>query len=298
MVDNIIKSLNSLHYETCSEQEIYNLFISLGTGSAILANYYPAINKYPPNFFTRATIYNPNLETITKVSRLSYPPAEINYRFGGYQRASTPYKSMFYGTRLQSLEPNDLYSSIKTCLKETIVDYNELLKDGKKVMISLWQTVSQIKLFAIFQNDQFLLKNIHMAEVNEAYQLWLTSTPKNLQEDTHKILNFIAEHFSIPVGRDYHLYKPSAVISQYLIDRLAMFNHYIDGVVFPSTKVEGQELNIAIKPMSADFKLSCSNIMDCTFLPNQKLLIEKRTQISERQEDFNFDESCNIEINV
>lgn len=132
MIDSIINSLNSLNCGTCTEQEIYNLFISLGPGSAILANYHPIINGQPPNCFTRATIYNPNIETITKVSRLSYPPSEINYKFGGYQRASTLYKSMFYGTRLQSLDTKDVYSSIKTCLKETIVDYNELLKEGKK----------------------------------------------------------------------------------------------------------------------------------------------------------------------
>lgn len=288
MVMQIINSLNQIDYKNCNEKDIVNVFSRLGVGSAIIANYHPGTDTIPPNFFTRSTIYNPTIENITNLSRLSYPPVEINYKYGGYQRASTPYRSMFYATRLQSINEPDVLSSIRTCLKESIKDYDEHVSNGNRVMLSLWYAYHRINLFSIFHKKEFLINNKHMAEVHNAFNEWQKTTPKTIQNATLEILEYLAERFAIPVGEEHHTYKPSGVISQYLIDRLILNGYPVDGVVFPSTKVKGQELNIAINPMSVDVKLKCCRILDCAFLPNEIIQIEKSVNINLGQFDFDL----------
>lgn len=296
--EQIIQSLRELDYVTCIENNVTDLIKQYGAGGGIIAKYHQGDQNNPPNFFTRATIYDPAFEQISTVSRISYPPIEINYQFAKYQRASTPYRPMFYGSRLQSINTDDVYSSIRTALKETIHDYNDLLKRNLNVTISLWYTIEPLFLFAVFSHEQFLENNSHVKEVNIAFQNWIDHTDVKLKNNTFELLNFLAERFAEPVGQNPEIYKSSSIISQYLIDRLSMLNYPIDGIVFPSTKVIGKELNIALNPLSTEFKLSCSNVMDCKFLPGERLQIQRKANLSHGQIKFEYNQNVNIEIDL
>lgn len=296
--EEIIQSLRMLDYSTCKENNVVDLIKQYGAGGGIIAQYHQGNQYNPPNLFTRATIYDPASEQITNVARISYPPIEINYQYAKYQRASTPYRPMFYGSRLQSINTEDVYSSLRTALKETIHNYDELVENNMNVIISLWYTIEPIFLFAIFSDEQFMESNPYAEEVNLAFQNWINNTPEQLRSNTFELLNFLAERFSEPVGQNPNVYKSSSIIAQYLLDRISMLNYPIDGIVFPSTKVHGKELNVAINPLSTDFKLSCVKVMDCKFLADEKIQILRRTDLQLRQMDFDFTENVNIEIDL
>jgi len=294
----IIQSLNDLDYATSKESDVVNLIKQIGAGGGIIAQYHQGNQYNPPNLFTRATIYDPANEQISNVARISYPPIEINYKYAKYQRASTPYRPMFYGSRLQSINTDDVYSSIRTALKETIHDYDELVTGNKNVIISLWYTIEPIFLFAVFSNEQFMENNPHAQEVQVAFQNWINNTPVELRSNTFELLNFLAERFSEPVGQNPDVYKSSSIIAQYMLDRISMLNYPINGIVFPSTKVIGKELNVALNPLSTDFKLSCVKVMDCKFLPDEKIQVQRRADLELRQLEFEFTEDVNIEIDL
>lgn len=296
--EEIIQSLQNLNYETCKENQVVDLIKQYGAGGGIIAQYHQGNQYNPPNLFTRATIYDPAREQISNIARLSYPPIEINYEYAKYQRASTPFRPMFYGSRLQSIDTDDVYSSMKTAIKETIHDYNELVDNNKNVIISLWYTLEPIFLFAVFNNEQFMENNPYANEVKIAFQNWLKATPEELQTNTYSLLNFLAERYSEPVGQNPYIYKTSSIITQYLLDRISMLNYPIDGIVFPSTKVVGKELNVALNPISTDFKLSCVKVLDCKFLPNEVIQIQRRADLQMRQMEFEFTENVNIEIKL
>jgi len=296
--EEIIQALKDLDYSTCKENNVVDLIKKFGAGGGIMAQYHQGNQYNPPNLFTRATIYDPASEQISNVSRISYPPIEINYEYARYQRVSTPYRPMFYGSRLESLSTDDVYSSMRTALKETIHDYDELVENNKNVIISLWYTIEPIFLFAVFSHEQFMANNPHANEVKLAFQNWINNTPEELRTNTYALLNFLAERFSEPVGQNPDVYKSSSIIAQYMIDRISMLNYPIDGIVFPSTKVQGRELNVALNPLSTDFKLSCTKILDCKFLPNEKIQIQRKADLELRQLEFEFTENVNIEVDL
>lgn len=290
----VIEKLTGLNLEYATEMDIVEIMHQAGSAGGVITKYHPAYGSQAvPNFFVRATNYNPDSEEITSTDRLRYPPLEYNTDF---QRASTPSRPMFYATRYKSKESEDSISAIRTCLLETIDDYDELVSEGKRVAISLRYNIAQLNLYSIFNWNEFQSRNPEHAEVVESFNAAIKKLSENEVDNTQLILNYLSERFHIPVGENANLYKPSAVLTQYLLDKLTQLD--IDGVVFPSTKVLGKEVNVAIIPTKSDEKLIVNKVLDCEYKPNRIVEIQSRAGIAHGSKEVKFTEDVKIEIDL
>src|SRR5690606_18318960 len=140
---------------------------------------------------------------------------------------------------------------------------DELVHLGKRVAISLRYNVLPLKLYSIFNWEEFQSRNPEHAEVVNSFNDTITQLPPEQVNNTHLLLDYLSERFNIPVGANENLYKPSAVITQYLLPKLSELD--IDGVVFPSTKVTGKEVNVALIPEKSDQKLVVTTVLDCEY---------------------------------
>lgn len=292
----IVEKLKQLNLTTANEEDIVSIMLKAGRGGGIITDYHPAYTENDvPNFFVRASNYNSNKEQIISTDRLSYPPLKFNEK---YQRASTPQKPMFYAVRYQSIYEKDSFSAIKTCLLETIVDYEEMVSPGSRVAISLRYNMFPIKLYSIFNWQEFQDSNPQYKEVVAAFIEAINERSESEKEDTKIFLNYLSEIFCLPVGVDQNLYKPSAIITQYLIDKMINLNIEIDGIVFPSTKVKGKELNVALIPAKSDQKLVVAKVLDGVYKPNRKVEIQRIAEIKYGSKDVNFNEIKQFEIDL
>ena len=72
----------------------------------------------------------------------------------------------------------------------------------------------------------------------------------------------------------------------------------IDGIVFPSTKVKGKELNVALTPDASDQKLAVCKVLDCEYLPDGIVQIQQRADLTHPEKDVIFNEKVKIDINL
>ena len=292
--EEVINKLKELDLGSASEVDIVQLMGQYGKAGAIVTKYHPAIGPDPvPNFFVRASNYNPSNESIIHTDRLRYPPLDYNT---SYQRVSTPSRPMFYGVRFKSTLEDDMLSAIKTCLLETISDYDQLVKDGTRVAISLRYNVDVLNLYSVFNWNDFQEQNPENQEVVAAFTATIGELEEPFITNTRLILDYLSERFYIPVGEDESLYKPSSVISQYLLNKLGGYG--IDGIVFPSTKVKGKELNVALNPDASDTKLSVCKVLDCEYLPHGIVQIQRRAELKHPEKDVHFNEDVKIDISL
>lgn len=75
-------------------------------------------------------------------------------------------------------------------------------------------------------------------------------------------------------------------------------NIEIDGIVFPSTKVKGKELNVALIPAKSDQKLVVAKVLDGVYKPNRKVEIQRIAEIKYGSKDVNFNEIKQFEIDL
>lgn len=125
----------------------------------------------------------------------------------------------------------------------------------------------------------------------------LTSSPE-IQQNTKLVQDYLSERFHIPVGSQEHLYKPSAIITQHLLTLPKLIEEDIDGVLFPSTKVLGKELNVAMIPEKSNQKLRVTKVFDCEYKPNKIVELQKAADIEPDSTIVKFNEKLNFSIDL
>ena len=155
-------------------------------------------------------------------------------------------------------------SAWKTSLQETIGNYDEFVYSGKRDAISFRYIIETLRLFSIFNWREFQDRNSENKEVIESFNATISGLQEPIITNTRLILDYLSERFHILVGKNEFLYKPSEVITKYLIDKLNRYG--IDEVVFPSTKVKGNELNVALTPDASDQKISVCKVLNSEYL--------------------------------
>lgn len=292
---DIISSLKRLEkkLDEVGEKDFFDIFKYYGPIGAILTTLHPGDNNGQiPNLFVRASNYDPRKEKILTTDRLKYPPTVKNK---SYQRASTPSRPMFYAVKHKSIEHPDINSAIRTCLLETIGNYEELLSTEQRVVISLFYNFRPLTLFSIFGWSEFQSKNHNMQEINSDFERTLRGLSPELLNNTKLLLDYLAERYCIPVGQNESQYKPSAILTQYLLNYRYL---EADGVIFPSVKSNGHELNVAIIPNSYEQKMCITKVMDCIYKPNKIVEIQKRAIVQRGFKKIKFNENVSIEINL
>jgi len=252
----IIEKLNKLDLSTYPEDEIKTLLKQLGEHGVIVTTLHPGkrilrarINKEPGEF--------------DKISKLSYKPQEYNKT---YMRASTPGKTMFYG----SIVPEILGTSEPgTARITTIYEISDFVRNTETIgeqtiTFSVWEVQKDINLISLMHYRKFQ----RPTELSENLQKEFTEFIKRHPEKelpSIEIAEFLGEQFAKEVKpeNDYD-YQISAIYSE-IVTELGN-----DGVLYPSVKLAGEGINVAITVESVKTKLKLVHAGECTIYKNGK----------------------------
>lgn len=229
--------------------------------------------------------------------QLTYKPSHLNKTC---QRASLPGKSMFYGSILpENILEGDL-NNVRVAPTFEAVPWlrDKTTKGYGKITFTKWVVTNTLNLIAIVQHENFQNKNSYIRELMDKYDEFLAKNVER-KNDSMIFCNFLANEFAKEVKSKDYEYLITATFTKFLIDQ------GFDGVIYPSVKLEGAGLNIAITPKAADMKLQLTLALECsayklldrTFLDNdyQALLYPNQTHFDyfeTEEEDHEGMENC------
>jgi hypothetical protein len=200
-------------------------------------------------------------EEFEKVSELSYKPQEYNTT---YQRASTPFRTMFYGSIVPKikgeLEPDSARFTVASELSQHLRSLDSVGEED--IVFSIWEVQDDIELVSLVHHQKFERPTKLSIQLRKEFE----EVVKNSPETANKMLEvseFLGNEFaklSIGIHTDYMI---SALFSE-------LVTKSYDGVLYPSVRLAGEGINIAITNKSADEKLCFMEAMNCTIYKNKK----------------------------
>lgn len=179
-------------------------------------------------------------EVFSKNSELSFLPSEKNTK---YQRASTPYNTMFYGSVLhEGITPGELEDVRIVGIFECIPFLRDTSLDGEqKITFGKWVVTRDIPLLAIVQYSDFMNKTEYVKEMNRGFEVFIRKYPE-MKERTTKIIGFLASEFAKKVTNNEYEYLITSLFTERILEkRLA-------GIFYPSARINGDGYNVAIHP--------------------------------------------------
>jgi len=194
------------------------------------------------------------------------------------KRASTPNKTMFYGSIIQdsqSEEENRMIAASET---------SNLLREGidttgiEKITYGRWLVIKDINLIALINENTYanVLNNPFLSELKSAYNKSIKSTP-GFETKNRKINSFFVEEFSksnIKYDYDYFL---SAMFTE-----IISYDLQFDGVIYPSVQIGGQlGFNVAIKPETVDNNMILDFVSESTLYKKGDISLNLIDKISE-----------------
>lgn len=208
------------------------------------------ITLHPGKEIIRGRPHKHVIDRFEERSQLSYKPQNFNTT---YQRASTPNRTMFYG----AFAP-DLQSETEPLPRQTIIrEVDDFFCDKdtfglKKVTFSLWQVLQNLNLVAIVSHEKFERESLLFRELNSGYHRLIQQQSRDVEMQL-AISKFLGHEFAKEVDRNHHeRYMISAIFSEIITDL------GFDGVIYPSYRMGGHGLNIALTPFASDYKIQLS----------------------------------------
>ena len=249
-IDNLIDSLKNLDLSTYPNKEIRSLLEQIGKISTLELYFHKGrqVMRARPN-------ENEEIR-YRKKSELSYKPQQFNTT---YQRASTPYRKMFYASCL-SENPNDneIQSMRIPCILESVPEVqNNNLSFIKKITFGRWEVIDDLKLFPIILNETYYQNTIFLKEIADYYKKNNELFDQILTEKSEKIQLFLANEFAKENIKEDYDYMISAIFAELVTE-----NKY-DGIFYPSVRTSGKGFNIAITPKATE-KLRLIAAGECT----------------------------------
>lgn len=264
---SIINELKSLDLSTYPYEQILEIIQSIGNIGSI------KIDLPVGKSIIRS---RPNEPEIVFSSRkeLSYKPATANTT---YQRASTPYQTMFYGCPIPDSNQEGAEGSARVC---TTFETSYLMRDNQdgeqKMTFSRWRVKKPISVFIFCHNKDFYTKN---PWVNILFQEYLKNAQKMRDDEFQSSLmlnSFFADEFAKRVAdkHDYN-YMISAIFSEITIKTQ---KGEMGGIYYPSVRADGMAYNIAIKPERVKDSLELVAAGECTLYKiGQKCFLDAET---------------------
>ena len=236
-IEHIISEFKQLNLSTYPEKEIKDLFNKVGGIASIVVTFHKgkSVMRARPNY---------NGERFSKTSELSFKPQEYNKT---YQRASTPYQTMFYATSIpDNIEKGELDNARIVGISETIPMLRDKELSGyQKISFGRWYAEEDVNLMAIVHEKSYYEKSSYTRELVEAHKNFIAKVPKDIAERSIKIQDYLASEFSKEqINGDYD-YMISAIFAENMV------KNGLDGIIYPSVRVGGQGFNIAITPNAA-----------------------------------------------
>lgn len=233
-INLIIDQLKQLDLATYPKEEIEKLLRQTGKIGYVVVTFHrgKAMIRARPN--------SPG-ERFEASKDYSFKPQEFNKT---YQRASTPNKTMFYATIIpENLQPGELDNMRVIGVAEAIPMLRDKTKSGyQKISFGKWIVREDINLMAIIHKEEYSKESSYTKELKDAYDQFIRNTPSDVLERSMAYTSFLADQFSkLEIRGDYD-YMISALFSELMTDI------GLDGVLFPSVRVEGKGFNVAITP--------------------------------------------------
>lgn len=199
------------------------------------------------------------------VQDFSYNPTPSN----NYNRANLPNQSMFYGNiAVKDASPDSYYKNLSnsryvTMLETTSFIYDTNTTASERITFSQWNVIHPINLIIMCHPTMFpdVANNFLLQDMKKNYNLFLHNVP-NDRFDVKELdakMKFFSEEFAKPIkATENYKYKITANLSNILLQK-----EYIDGIVFPSVKAEGDySLNVAIKPSIVDQRMKLDYVVE------------------------------------
>jgi len=241
-----LRNLNLSKYPTDQIKELMKHF-----GKVAVIEY----KLHPGKIILRARPKDEQWPYITRAA-LSYKPQYMNK---AYQRASTPNRTMFYGSVIpEEIDKGDLDSERIVVTMEA----SQWLRCNKtcgvrRIAYSKWEVISDIKMIAVLQNRDFYDASAHTRKIVNDFTQFVERHPEH-RETSLLVSDYLAGEFGKEQTPSDYDYVISALYTEYLT------NSGFDGVLYPSVRVKGQGFNVAITPEAAESKIKLVAAGECT----------------------------------
>lgn len=280
-MDNTVKSLKKLESFDLSKypyKEIKELITEIRSTVGIIMTLHPGktILRARPNY---------GGERFHKVGDIGYKPAKSNKT---YQRASTPYNTMFYGSTVsETATEEELQMARIIGVFEAVPFIKDPESEGEQIITySKWTVVKDIPLVSIIHHKDFKRENSYAKEQREYYERFLAEHPKHVSDKARLVNDFFANQFAKDLTPNDYDYMLSAIYTE-----LATENGFA-GVFYPSVRTGGEGFNVAIHPSYIDNKYIVPEVVgECTMYKRGKnSIVDNDTivELSEGQEEFEF----------
>ncbi len=269
-VAGILKSIANIDLTTFPYSTIKPLIEKLGM--------VPSMSKflYPGNGLIRARLYEKGEKTFTKLSDLSFKPAELNTT---YQRASTPNQTVFYGTIANPKDDNGQFDSrLAGTLESMKWIHDPSVNRIQRIAFGRWDTTSKIRLNAVIHHTAFHPINFEIKEMYDEFNEFIQLIPE-MQTGAAAIADFFSARFADKEAcpEKSHLYMLSAMWAE------ASINAGLDGVLYPSVQSDGEHFCVALAPTSCT-KMRLSVAGESTIFKYKKQVIMTNELICELNE--------------
>lgn len=254
-IEEIINQLKDLDSSKYPKMEIQELMRKVGLICDIVVHFEEGI----PIMRGRP---NEPLERFENKSDYSFKPQCYNKT---YQRASTPDKTMFYGVvpnskNISKITPDELKGMRLSVFCELF--HNGLnIEKTPKISFGRWQVKKgeQLNILAIIQEEKYKESNKLLTELRIAYNCFINRDfDKNLKEKSLNYGTYLANEFSKAEISNDSDYIISAAFSE-----IVSKHKQLDGILYPSVRVDGRYFNIAIKPEVVNSKLELTDVGEC-----------------------------------
>lgn len=252
IVSDIIKKMSDLDLSKYPFTETQELIRSLGKNGYLIftLHYGKSLTRARPG------------KGYSQKSDLSYLPQDKNKKC---QRASTPNKTMFYGTISQDGASLDRTRMIAASECSSLLRGGIETKGIEMITYGRWAIIKDINLVVILGEDIYsnTSDNPLLSELKKAYQHFISSNPE-MSESIKSISNFFATEFAKKDIREDYDYFMSALFTEVITKDLGY-----DGVMYPSVQSGGEwGFNVAIKPEVVDKNMILEMVLETTLYKN------------------------------
>jgi len=265
-VQEIIKKLKSIPLNQDNIEQYSIEYNKLGFIGIIETHLHPGKNIF------RSRINEAN-ESFTSAAQISYPPKPSSI-FG---RANCPNVGMFYGTYTPSeVTENEIDAAYLVNAFEICPFLRDSSSIGEtKITIGKWQVTNEIRLATIIFHKDFQNKTRLANSLNEDFMEYINNHSQ-YKEETILWNNFISSEFAKPVEEVNSInYIISATYTDFFIRK------GFDGIIYPTVKLEGRGLNIALKTTSVDSCLQLRQVAEGKFYKKEKKTVMDWERICE-----------------
>ncbi len=254
-VENILKTLSGLDLSRYPIKEIVYLLRKIGNVGMVRTTLHPGatIIRARPNY---------NGERFSKISQLSYKPAEFNTTF---QRASTPKNTMFYGGLISGNRgPSELSINRIIGLFESLSLMRDLESSGEHIITySKWTVTKDIPLASIIYHKEFPRENAYASEQRFYFEKFLRKLAPSIANKSTLVTNFLANEFAKKSTQDEYNYLISALFTELVVSKGSA------GVFYPSVRTGGEGFNVAIHPYYVHNHMTPIYAGECTIYKRQ-----------------------------